>query len=383
VQAGGQVARGGDLGMLGQVGLMDAPFSLTSYTAKTIADQQARSIADAISRNDPSVRLDYGDGTSVDALYIRGFPLVNDEMSLNGLPGILGQYRVATEFIERAEVLKGPSALLNGISPGGSVGGSINIVPKRAPQEPLNRVTVSHMSSSVWGAGVDLGRRFGEDKAWGIRVNAAARDGATARDHLSDQSRMASVGLDYRRDRVRASLDVISQRQSMFGARGTVSLDNQVGAPAAPDGRRNFAQPWNVQKSIDNTVMGKLEVDLAENLTAFAALGTTHDRTEGIVSNPATVSRNGDFGFFSIPIDWRQKTTSGQVGLRGQFQTGPVLHQWSAVASSVRRDSRSLFDFSGLSGNAGSSNIDRPVLVPDPVVVSRFADPYAWEVATR
>src|SRR5690606_3919590 len=37
--AGGQVATGGGLGMLGNRSAMDTPFSQTSYTAKTIQDQ--------------------------------------------------------------------------------------------------------------------------------------------------------------------------------------------------------------------------------------------------------------------------------------------------------------------------------------------------------
>jgi iron complex outermembrane receptor protein len=54
-------------------------------------------------------------------------------------------------MFERIEVLKGPSALLNGMPPGGSVGGSINLVPKRAGETPLARVTASYMSDAQWG----------------------------------------------------------------------------------------------------------------------------------------------------------------------------------------------------------------------------------------
>ncbi len=46
--AGGQVARGARLGMLGNADVMDAPFSITSYTARTIEQQQARSVADLL-----------------------------------------------------------------------------------------------------------------------------------------------------------------------------------------------------------------------------------------------------------------------------------------------------------------------------------------------
>ena len=54
--AGGMVATGGQLGMLGNRGVMDTPFSQTNYTAKLIQDQQARTVADVL-QNDPSVRI--------------------------------------------------------------------------------------------------------------------------------------------------------------------------------------------------------------------------------------------------------------------------------------------------------------------------------------
>src|SRR4051812_27387146 len=54
--AGGQVARGGRLGLLGNVDMMDTPFNTTNYTQALIQDQQARSVADVV-QNDPSVRV--------------------------------------------------------------------------------------------------------------------------------------------------------------------------------------------------------------------------------------------------------------------------------------------------------------------------------------
>src|SRR5437870_2004112 len=59
--AGGQVARGGRLGLLGNVDIMDAPFNATSYTQALIQDQQARSVGDVV-QNDPSVRVARGFG---------------------------------------------------------------------------------------------------------------------------------------------------------------------------------------------------------------------------------------------------------------------------------------------------------------------------------
>lgn len=115
--AGGQVARGARLGMLGNADVMDAPFSITSYTARTIEQQQARSVADLLQANDPSVRVVGGRGDLVDSYTIRGFSVQNADVAFNGLYGLLPFWRVPIEFAERVEVLKGPNALLGGISP--------------------------------------------------------------------------------------------------------------------------------------------------------------------------------------------------------------------------------------------------------------------------
>ena len=44
--AGGQVARGGRMGILGNVDMMSAPFNSTNYTSQFVADQQASSIGE-------------------------------------------------------------------------------------------------------------------------------------------------------------------------------------------------------------------------------------------------------------------------------------------------------------------------------------------------
>ncbi|WP_240350522.1 Plug domain-containing protein, partial [Pseudomonas viridiflava] len=59
VYAGGQVARGGQLGVLGSSDIMDVPFSMTSYTEQLIEDQQAEDIGDVL-LNDAPVRQSSG-----------------------------------------------------------------------------------------------------------------------------------------------------------------------------------------------------------------------------------------------------------------------------------------------------------------------------------
>ena len=130
----GHTARGGRLGLLGNTDTLNAPLSATSYTSQMVQDQQAVTIADIV-KNDSSVRLSGHSGDQLDSFFIRGFPVGDQnsgEIAFDGVYGIAPNYRVLADYAERIELVKGPAALLFGMSPASSVGGTINIVPKRA-----------------------------------------------------------------------------------------------------------------------------------------------------------------------------------------------------------------------------------------------------------
>ena len=142
--SGGQVASGGRVGIFGNLDMMDSPFVSTNYTADLMLDQQSQSVADVL-KNDPVVRVARGFGNFQELYVVRGFPIFSDDMTYNGIYGILPRQYVAAELLERVEVFRGASAFLNGAAPGGSgLGGAVNLVPKRAPEEPLTRPTIGY-----------------------------------------------------------------------------------------------------------------------------------------------------------------------------------------------------------------------------------------------
>ena len=157
---GGQVARGGRAGLLGNLDFLDAPFSGTAYTSDLVTAHQAESVGDVL-QNDPVVRIAKGFGNFQEVYVIRGFPVYSDDVTLNGVYGILPRQFVAAELLERVEVFRGANAFINGAAPGGSgVGGTINLVPKRAPDEGIRRLTVGYENSGQAYGAVDLGKRF-------------------------------------------------------------------------------------------------------------------------------------------------------------------------------------------------------------------------------
>ena len=332
---GGQVARGGRAGILGTKDAMDTPFSITSYTNELIQDRHARSVGDVL-QNDPTVRVARGFGNFQESYFIRGFLLGSDDTAYNGLYSLLPRQYIATELFERVEVLRGASAFLNGASPnGGGLGGSINLLPKRAPNEPLNRVTFGVASGGQTQVAADIARRFGPDGNTGIRVNAAARNGGTAVDHEDVQLGLLAVGLDWRSRDVRLSGDIGWQDHKLKRTRTNVTLGAGVtSVPTVPDNQSNHAQPWSYSNERDTFGTFRGEWDITPEVTAWAAAGARRSEEANSLAN-LTVN-NGSTGAattYRFDNTREDSVNTGELGVRGKLQTGSVGHEWVATAS--------------------------------------------------
>lgn len=339
--AGGLVARGGQAGILGNMDYMDMPFTQTSYTAKLIDNQQARTLGDVL-KNDASVQTGNGFGNQAETFVIRGLAMNNDDLSFNGLYGILPRQVLPVEMVERVEVFKGASAFLNGAAPGGSgLGGLINIQPKRAQDEPLTRLNLDYTSRGQVGGGVDIGRRWGEDGRYGIRVNAAHRDGETEVRNADARSTVGVVGLDYRGTKLRASLDAGYQRVSFDRPRPTVGVSGAI--PEAPDTDLNYGQSWTYSNLESTFGVARLEYDLAPRWTSYAALGLSRDEEDGVYSVPSVDGTGvGETGMLAVP--YQRDTVTGEIGLRGEFDTGSVGHRVNLAYSALNTTARQAWE---------------------------------------
>src|SRR5690606_14376491 len=141
--------------------------------------------------------------------FIRGFLLGSDEVAYNGLYSLLPRQYVAAELLERVEVLKGASAFLTGAAPGGGgIGGSINLLPKRAPNDPLTQLTVGGGVGTQGSVAADIARRFGPDNNTGVRLNAVRREGNTGVDDEKTELSVLALGVDWHSRDLRLSADV-------------------------------------------------------------------------------------------------------------------------------------------------------------------------------
>lgn len=332
--AGGQVAYGSRVGLLGNKDFMETPFSTVSYTEKYIADRQAQNITQVIAATDPAVFSNGLTGTFSENYSIRGFASNISDVTIGGLYGVAPYYRISPEMYERIEVLKGPSALLNGMPPGGSVGGAVNLVPKRAGNEPLTRFTGTYMSDAQFGGHLDVGRRFGEDQQFGVRFNGVYRDGDGAVDHQKLKAELTSLGLDWRGERARLSADLYESEDCVRGQNRGINLASGVSVPKPPKSDTLLNPDWAYVQTKDHGAIVRGEYDLTDDLMAYAAFGTSETRYVYSGTMLATVfNEAGDFKTSMGQLKMELEKTSGEAGLKGNFQTAAIKHQWSINAT--------------------------------------------------
>ncbi|KJK17564.1 TonB-dependent receptor [Pseudomonas sp. 2(2015)] len=326
--SGGQVARGARLGMLGNREVMETPFNVTAYTAQHMENQQSGTVG-AVLRNDPSIRFSTGEGHAYENFMIRGYSLDSTELALNGLYGLAPDGHVATEFLERVEVLKGPGALLNGMAPNGGVGGVINLVPKRAGEAPLTRLTSSYVSDGYVANHIDLGRRLGDEQRFGIRFNGVYGSGETGVDQQSKDRTLASLGMDYRGDGWKLELDAYESHEKLEDGSPMMAGFSKLGhVTKAPKPDTNILDGISA-KQVSKAVVLRGEYDLNDDWTAYASVGSARTRYKGFLNGTRVIvtGANGDASGETYNQAGYTHSLSTEAGVRGNFVTGPVNHQ--------------------------------------------------------
>ena len=332
--AGGQVATGGRVGVFGNQKNLDNPFSLTSYTNQYIQERQAKSVGDVL-QADPSVSLAKGFGNFQETYFIRGFVLASDDTSYNGLYGILPRQYIPTELFERVEVFKGASAFLNGAMPGGSgIGGSVNLVPKRAANEPLKRVTAGTDFNGGY-LSSDVSERFGENDQYGVRVNTAYHGGGTEVDKEDNSLGLASIALDYRGDQLRLSGDLGYNNNRLKENRPSLRLTNAVtSVPSASQYADYHGQSWTYSNEQDVFGSYRAEYDFNDAVTAYAAYGFRVSEEAGVYSSQQlSNTETGAASLSASTILRKDKNNTGEVGIKTKFNTGTLSHNAVLSAS--------------------------------------------------
>lgn len=338
------VIRGGSAGVLGDKLAEDLPFSIKSYNAALILNQQPQTLGQVL-ENDPSIRTSYGFGNAAEQFIVRGFVLNGDDIGFDGLYGIAPRQLIAPELYAQVQVLNGASAFLNGAAPGGSgIGGNVNLIPKRAGDTPLTRVTANYTSGSHFGGSFDLARRSASG-IWGVRVNGAFRSGDVSVEDEFRQTAVVGGALDYRGADVRVSLDLAYQRVKIRNLRPKVTIATAT-IPAVPDANHNYGQAFSYTNLRDVFGTLKGEWDVADNALLYASFGARDGSEAGVydsitVSDAVTGAATGSASY----IPRTDNNEAATLGLRVKIAGGGISHEINFGGSYVWQVGRYGYDF--------------------------------------
>ena len=115
--AGGLVSTEARMGIMGDVSVMDIPYSMQSMTAKAIETygDPSQPLANVLANN-PSIRSSTSSPMYTD-FSMRGINMNGNHFMLNGAPSLFYQFTTPpAHIIERMDITSGPNAAVNGVS---------------------------------------------------------------------------------------------------------------------------------------------------------------------------------------------------------------------------------------------------------------------------
>ena len=334
------------IGGWGELPLSKTPLPASIYDTATMKDYGIGRLAD-LTRLDPAINDAYNAVGYWDSLTLRGFVIDNRfNYRRDGLP-INAETSVPLDNKERIEVLKGISGMQAGTS---SPGGLVNFVVKRPTDEPLRMAWLQWQSEASLLATVDLSQRFGEQNAFGLRLNAAYEQLRPNVNDADGQRALLALAGDWRLSRdTLLEAEFESSRHSQPSVPGFSLLSGRMPAPVDPRINLNN-QAWSLPVVFDaNTASIRFSQAINTDWRWTLQLATQQLRTDDRAAFPFGCSAadgtyyadrycpDGSFDMYDYRSEnERRRTDAGQLALQARLTAGTVVHTLSAGVLGTR-----------------------------------------------
>lgn len=384
---------------MGKANAFTAPITVVNYDEQALNNTEARTLVDAVAKKDASVWQFGGESNTLTGLYFRGYQLDARQFSVNGLAGMYGTQGTASVQVGSAQLIKGASTAVNGMDPEGAVSGSVNIETKKAADEGNRKIGLGRFSNNRAQGTFDLGQRFGENKAFGVRANGKLRHGDTPRHGYSEDNKEFAVNADYRGETLRVAFDSIYAKRKTNGGRARMQDIQNAGGRlfGAPDGKTNLLPSWNWQNTAGQTNMLTFEWDAFDNAQITGGIGYNKARYYGTLISPTVclnatstctdmqntnasgkvTARNYDYNTGTARLtDQYFRTLSMNLTARGEFETSPVTHNWSTAFDRVIRQRKTI---RGTAAGAGKVEVKANENIANQLASFKADYPNSWE----
>jgi iron complex outermembrane receptor protein len=272
--AGGQLGKESRVGIFGDLPLQLTPFSVRSYTRTFLESRQALTLTDVfdIDASVLSAASSSKSSPNADTFLSRGFR--STDLAVNGLFD-LNVNLPDMYFVERVDVFSGPSAFVMGAPR--SIGGVVNLVPKRAEPRPYFLLEPSYLGKSVYGGRLDASDRRGPQGALGARANAFYREGEG---EIRDSRLLnggAALGLDYRSKVVEFSFDAQYLRNYDRAFQYVLLLSPALDhLPPAMPTNLSTQPAWVSASTSEEMILGRADLNLSPKWVVTTGSGFSH-----------------------------------------------------------------------------------------------------------
>ncbi len=382
----------------GDVPLSKAPFSAISFDRQVLQDIGAQRVSDAL-RLDASVADSYNSPAYWDMLSVRGYTLDSRyNYRREGLP-ISAETMIGMDNKERIELFKGTSGIQAGTS---APGGLVNYVVKRAPggnDEVIRSVSASYGPGKSSSIGLDLGGRFGENKDFGYRFNAAYEDLNPYIRNTQGHRNLIALAMDWRiSPDSKLEWEVEQSERQQMGVNGYSLLGDALPAPV--DGKTNLTrQSWSVPGVFASTTGSvRFKQNLGDGWLWTTSYGAQRLRTDDRLTFAygATLpngdwlgdryASNGSFDLYDYRSDNERRISDAlQTEIAGQTRLAGLRHD---VGVSFMRQrlldrlsDKQAYNWAGTGNIDGTSNSPQAQPIPGDLNTNRSE--YATEISLR
>jgi iron complex outermembrane receptor protein len=346
-------------------------------------------VGDAV-RNTAGVTQLGNSAASYDNLSIRGIALENrSSYRLNGSLPLISLIAIPTEDKERVEVLKGASSLYYGLVP---PAGIISFETKRAGPKPVTSVDFVANQYGGYDAHLDVGRRFGENDRFGLRVNLLdGKDNPGLKPYHGHRD-LKSAAFDFRlADNLtfRGDLEQYQKKSTEQAPLRVSPFATTV--PRAPDARTNLGADWAVLDARATNALARIDWGITENWNLTAEYGIVHASRSRSLPNVYLVgAATAGAGSGNLPSyttgdavtstnflkNQRYNNKNQRLDLSGRLETGPFAHeitlgytrnirfQYGGDNYGTQGSTSSLVTIPGSGGGTNAQNIYNPVPLP-------------------
>ncbi|MFW0735686.1 TonB-dependent siderophore receptor [Flavobacterium sp. T12S277] len=264
------------IGAKTEIALKDLPQAVSYATKELIADQGSIRVGEVVKNFSGVSQFTFYDDISIRGFRINGG---SNTQLLNGMRTSTGFWKQPlANYLERVEVLKGPSSALFGNA---SPGGVLNRVTKKPLDQAANSVNFSTGSFNTLRALADFTGPLTEDKSLLYRLNVGYENANSFRDLQFDKNIVIAPSLSFLpNDKTSVNFDLIYTGSKSILDRGQSTYEDNLYSTKTSNSLNSTNDYLNEETYIVTTSLNHQFTDRLSFSASYIRTGYTEDLLE-------------------------------------------------------------------------------------------------------